>query len=136
MTLLIPWKHTSNVGVRAMDDQHAIIMDALNELRLGLVHSDNRASVDLLLVRIVEFTRLHFLCEERLMEQHGFPGLEGHRAEHQRLLAQLQETIQRMKRGEGAETSSLLAFLHDWFIDHVEYMDKQYGPWLNKQNLH
>ena len=32
MTLLT-WNHACSVGVKAMDDQHGILMDAMNELR-------------------------------------------------------------------------------------------------------
>ena len=35
MTLLVTWTHASNVGVRAMDNEHAIMMDVMNELRSG-----------------------------------------------------------------------------------------------------
>ncbi len=44
MTLLT-WSHECLVGVQAMDDQHGILMDTLNELRVMLLHgSDRRAS--------------------------------------------------------------------------------------------
>ena len=35
MTLLT-WNHACSVGVRAMDDQHGILMDAINELRIAV----------------------------------------------------------------------------------------------------
>ena len=34
------------------------------------------------------------------------------------------------------DISELLFFLHSWFIDHVEGLDQQYGPWLNKQGVY
>jgi hemerythrin len=76
-----------------MDDQHANIMDTMNELRLAMIRSHQQVSVDELLNKLIEFTRLHFWSEEQLMEQHGFPGLAAHRDEHQRLLRLLQETV-------------------------------------------
>lgn len=136
MTSLFQWQHSCSVGVRAMDDQHAIIMDTMNELRLALIRSHQQASADELLNKLIEFTRLHFWNEERLMEQYSFPGLAEHRTEHQRLLRQLQETFSWLHHGETANISELLFFLHDWFIDHVEGLDQQYGPWLNKHGVH
>jgi hemerythrin-like metal-binding protein len=119
-----------------MDDQHAIIMDTMNELRLALIRSHQQVSADELLNKLIEFTRLHFWSEERLMEQYGFPGLAEHRTEHQRLLRQLQETFSGLHHGETVNISELLFFLHDWFIDHVEGLDQKYGPWLNKHGVH
>lgn len=70
------------------------------------------------------------------LAQHGFPGLAGHRAEHQRLLARLQEAVNRLQHGEAVKMSDLLCFLHDWFFDHVEGMDQQYGSWLNEHGMY
>ena len=42
MTLLVTWTHASYVGVRAMDNEHAIMMDVMNELRMALVHGAER----------------------------------------------------------------------------------------------
>jgi len=119
-----------------MDDQHAILMDEMNELRRALVRGAHRGQADELLRKLIEFSRLHFRSEEQLLAQHGFPGLAGHRAEHQRLLAQLQEAVNRLQHGQAVKMSDLLCFLHDWFIDHVEGMDQQYGSWLNEHGIY
>ena len=136
MTLLILWNRACNVGVKAMDDQHALMMDTMNELRLVPIGSSKRVQEDDLLTRLIEFTRMHFLSEEKLMEQYGFPGLAEHRAEHQRLLAQLQKFITRLQHHEDVHMDDFLCFLHDWFINHVASLDQQYGPWLNRHGVY
>jgi hemerythrin-like metal-binding protein len=108
---LLTWNHACTVGVRAMDDQHGILMDTMNDLRLALVRGSGREQVSELLDRLIEFTRMHFWSEEQLMEQHGFPGLAEHRAEHQRMLAQiLQSGSSRATRREDADAPAALAF--------------------------
>jgi hemerythrin len=119
-----------------MDNQHAIMMDTMNELRLVLIGGGKRAQEDELLNRLIEFTRMHFVSEEHLMEQYGFPGLAEHRAEHQRLLAQLQESIARLQHRESAHMQDFLFFLHNWFIEHVAGLDQQYGAWLNEHGVY
>jgi hemerythrin len=136
MTLLLPWSRACDVGVQAMDDQHAIMMDTMNELRLLLARGAKRAQEDELLNKLIEFTRMHFLSEEQLMEKYGFPGLVGHRAEHQRLLAKLQESVYPLQHGETTHKGDVLRFLHDWFIDHVEGLDNLYGPWMNEHGVY
>jgi hemerythrin len=62
-----------------MDDQHGILMDTMNELRLAAVRGSSWEQVSELLNRLIQFTRMHFGGEEQLMEQHVFPGLAEHR---------------------------------------------------------
>jgi hemerythrin len=119
-----------------MDDQHGILMDTMNELRLAMVRGCGREQVSELLDQLIEFTRMHFWSEEQLMEQTGFPGVAAHRTEHHRLLAQILHSAHGLQHGEAVHMSDSLCFLHDWFIDHVEGLDQQYGPWLNKHGAY
>ena len=115
-----------------MDDQHGILMDAINELRLALVRGCGREKACQLLDKFIEFTRMHFWSEEQLMEQTGFAELGHHRAEHHRMLAEMLQAAHRLQYGEGFELRPLLCELHDGFLQHIDRMDRHYGPWLNQ----
>jgi hemerythrin len=133
---LLTWSHECIVGVKAMDDQHGILMDTLNDLRLKLVqgaeHKDTCEQLD----RLIEFTQQHFHCEEQLLEQQGFPGLAEHRAAHQLLLTQIQITLDRTRHNGNLELQPLLHFLRSWFLEHIEVLDQEYGPWLNARGVY
>ena len=134
MTLLT-WNHTCTVGVKAMDDQHGILMDTINELRLALVSGGDRNRMSAVLKRLIDFARQHFASEERLMEQSGFPGLDAHRAEHERMLEQLRASAQRAQNGLDVQMRPLLCALRDGFIGHIGGPDQEYGPWLNQRGV-
>ena len=134
MTLLT-WNHGCTVGVRAMDDQHGILMDTMNELRLAMVRGSCREQVSELLDRLIEFTRMHFWSEEQLMELTGYPGLAEHRAEHHSMLAQILQSAHRVQYGEGVEMNPLLHRLRDAYMEHTEGIDQEYGPWLNERGV-
>lgn len=134
MTLLT-WSHARTVGVKAMDDQHGILMDTMNELRLAVVHGLGREKVSEVLDRLIEFTRMHFWSEEQLMKQQGFPGLDEHRAAHQQILAQTLESAHRAQLGEQMQMRPLLCFLRESYIEHIEGLDQEYGPWLNERGV-
>jgi len=133
---LLTWSHARTVGVRAMDDQHGILMDTLNELRLAVVRGLGREKVSEVLDRLIEFTRMHFWSEEQLMERSGFPGLAEHRAEHHRMLARMLQSAHRVQYGEGVRMRPLLCSLRDEYLHHIEELDRQYGPWLNERNFY
>jgi hemerythrin len=118
-----------------MDDQHGILMDALNEMRLAAVRGSSREKVSELLDRLIEFTRMHFAGEEQLMERSGFPGLAEHRAEHQSMLAQMIYSAHRLQYGDGVQLGLLLYSLRDGYTRHIEGPDQQYGPWLNERGV-
>ncbi len=135
MTLLT-WSHSCAVGVQAMDDQHGILMDTMNELHKALVRGCTRDQLDEHLKRLSEFSRLHFICEEQLLERHGFPGLQQHRNAHQQLLREITETVERVEHSEGVEVAALLSFLRTWYGNHIEGLDQEYGNWLNERGIY
>lgn len=119
-----------------MDDQHGILVDAVNELRLAVVRGASHEVVRGLVERLVEFTAMHFKSEERLMEQWAFPDLAEHRVEHQRLLRQLGEKAHGFDSKGGFEVEFLLSLLCETFTAHIRERDQQYGLWLNACGIH
>ena len=132
---LLTWSHACSVGVRAMDDQHGILMDAINALRLALVRGHGRERISELLDEFIEFVRMHFWSEEQLMEQTGFAGLTEHRAEHHRMLADILQAAHRLQYNENVQLRPMLFDLHRGFLNHIESMDQKYAPWLHERGI-
>ncbi len=130
---LLSWTHASTVGVKAMDDQHGILMDAMNDLRLTLMNGSGKARTNAQLEQLIEFTRKHFQSEERLLEQQNFPDLPAHRIAHQRFLAQVREAV---NRGEDGESVRLIYMLRALYLEHIEQFDRPYGQWLNERGVY
>jgi hemerythrin len=118
-----------------MDDQHAVLMDTLNDLRLALIQGSSREQIGEILKRLIEFTRLHFASEERLLEESGYPHLAEHCRAHQRLLTQIEDAARSTQLNNELHTHSLLMFLREWYTGHVENVDSQYGTWLNEHGI-
>ena len=118
-----------------MDEQHAVLMDTLNEIRVALIRGERREQVSEALNRLIEFTRMHFASEEQLLEAHGFPGVSEHRDAHQKLLGQLEEAALRTQHHDDVRTKSMLLFLRDWYMKHMEDLDSLYGRWLNSRGI-
>jgi hemerythrin len=132
---LLTWSHACTVGVLAMDDQHGILMDTLNDLRLALVRGSGHNQASELMERLLDYTRMHFASEEKLMERSGFPGLSEHRAAHRGLLEKIHSASYHLQHGEGVRLRPLLNGLRNGYLNHIESMDRQYGPWLNARGV-
>jgi hemerythrin len=133
---LLIWNHECVVGVQAMDDQHAVIMDTMNELRQLIVQGGDRKLICDHIDRLIAFTQMHFQSEEQLLEQRGFPGIAEHRAVHQRLLSQVQSMLERARHSDAFEIEPFFQFLRNWYSEHIEGLDRQYGPWLNSRGVY
>jgi hemerythrin-like metal-binding protein len=133
---LLTWSHECIVGVEAIDDQHGILMDTLNELRVMLLRGAERRDVNLQLERLIDFTQMHFQSEEQLLLQQGFPGINDHRTAHKHLLAKLYAALEQINHEEALHFPSLLGFLPSWYLDHVEKLDQPCGVWLNQHGVY
>ena len=118
-----------------MDNQHAVLMETMNELNLSVVRGNGREQVCEELNRLIEFTRLHFSSEERLLEENDYPAITEHRDAHRKLLLQIEEAANRARHSETVQIGSLLSFLHSWYMNHTEGLDQRYGAWLNERGI-
>ena len=131
---LLTWSRVSSVGVRAMDQQHGVLMDTLNDLRQAAAQGARERAVKEF-GRVAEFARQHFLSEERLLEQMGFPALDEHRESHARLMEKMQIALERSQHGQNGEMQAAAAAVRVWLAEHIEQLDQNYGEWLNERGI-
>jgi hemerythrin len=132
----LAWSHACFVGVKAMDDQHGILVDTLNEARMQLLSGRGHKQLNEHMERLIEFTRLHFSCEESLLERHGFPGLAEQRAAHEQILTAILSAANCAENDEKTELHRLLSGLSVSYLQHIEALDRQYGAWLNDRGIY
>jgi hemerythrin len=126
MANFFEWDAKYNLGVQAMDDEHRLIIDAMNQLYE--LHVAKALGPRLLKVmqHLVQVTRRHFADEEAYMEKLGYPDLRKHRHMHAHLLERLDQFEAQM-RGSGAATEDLFNFLKMWLKAHICGIDTQYA---------
>ncbi len=133
------WKSQRTAGVRSIDEQHGILQDGLNELRIALKQGQECDAVRILLNRLAELARMHVASEERLLEQNHFPGLADYREKQKQLLRFLDtrpaycNSESRFRQSDSVY--DLADFLRVWFVAHAEEAGTQYGPWLLEHGI-
>lgn len=132
---LLTWNSSCAVGVRAMDEQHGILMDAMNEVRLSVVRGCGREQLSERMKRLIQLVGLHFHSEEQLMERNGFPGLEEHHEAHLRLLHSLRESARRAQHDPCVQLTPMLRLMRDEYLEHIGGLDQEYGPFLNLRGV-
>lgn len=128
--------HASAIaGVQAMEDQHEMVVDSLSSIGLQLTRGQSSARLCNQIELLIEFTGMHFGCEESLLRRHGYPRLEEHCRAHQDLLSQIRLAGHRAECGEDAELERLLASVRGNYLDHIDGLDRDYSRWLNSRGV-
>jgi hemerythrin len=132
---LVVWSEKLSVGVKAVDDQHTVLFDTINELHAAMMKGQARTIVGELLCKLLVYTRNHFSDEERMMEAANYPGLAAHQMKHRALTKQVEEYIARFQKGDLTLSNELASFLSDWLKTHILSVDQSYGPYLNEHGV-
>lgn len=130
---LAGWETEAATGISLIDVEHERIRQDAAGL-LGAVLSD-RPAAELrdAFQRLLAASEAHFLHEEEYARSSGFPGIEGHGADHRRLLEALR------KFGDatevlGPDRSSVAAdigrFLDGWLMNHIVTDDRRLAAHL------
>jgi hypothetical protein len=51
------------------------------------------------------------------------------------MLAEILQAAHRLQYGETLHLRPLLCQLHDGFLEHIERVDQEYGPWLRERGI-
>jgi hemerythrin len=120
----IQWTNDLNTGIEVIDSQHHRIVDYINNLD-DISSSNDRDQVEKVLGELVDYTLSHFAFEESLLEDAGYPFINGHKRVHQLFVKRVGDFQQRFKMGENI-TGELLSVLKSWLINHIRSDDNDY----------
>ena len=128
---VLTWKDDYSVGVTAMDTQHKQLFSLINQLYDAMQKSTMDETIKTVLPGLLNYTKMHFAAEEKLIGQANYPELEAHQAYHREFTAKITETVEKYKSTGIAPTVSLVTFLKDWLKDHI--LVKHYGEFINNR---
>ena len=127
------WKEEFSVGIPEIDAQHRTLTECITLIKEGMTGYAPWSFVDLALVRLADFARIHFAVEESLMRIHRYPELERHVREHRQFADRL-EKLQEMSPRVDASTETIV-FLQEWLHGHIMTSDRHYAAYLPKAGV-
>jgi hemerythrin len=127
----LEWTTNLSVGVAEIDEQHQELFRRSERLILALRAGD-RSEVETLLHYLTDYVMSHFQCEERLMVEAEYPGLNEHRDAHHRFQDELREQVKAYQRKGPTPLVALEVhnWLSDWLRRHIGVADRELGRWL------
>ena len=116
---VIRWSDALLVGIGFIDRDHQDAVEAMNRMAAAS-HEGLPVLADLEAFR--HHCAEHFGREEDMMRQVGFFALEPHSGEHDRVLAEMDQILGRMRTGEACP-AYITEALPQWFLEHRATMD-------------
>lgn len=120
----IHWDAKYEIGIARIDFEHRIFADLINELGSRIHLRKDRLSITRTLREIMKYADFHFLSEENIMEECGYPGFKEHQEQHRHLQRLLSTKAVALASGDESP-ADLLSFLTDWFLDHTVREDRR-----------
>jgi hemerythrin len=130
---LIEWRDDFRIGLPEVDQEHRLLIDAINQLHRELV-------VDAALVRVTgaigdihAAIASHFALEEKEMTALRYDGYVAHKTDHERLLDEILDILDEVVATGRYEPAALSARLSAWFVEHFRTQDARLHRWLVKR---
>ncbi|HEX4065404.1 MAG TPA: bacteriohemerythrin [Acidobacteriaceae bacterium] len=130
------WNESYSVGVHQLDAQHQKLFEVINTLADSMRAGKGEDVIRDVVGHLAVYTRTHFLQEEVLMKQTGYPGLPGHQQQHACLMADVEKYKSALDAGKNPDTVAVLNFLRRWLVDHIQKSDKAYSAHMNGHGVH
>ncbi len=127
---MFEWKNEYSVGIESIDEQHKKLFAIGRELYEAMSAGRGKASLALVLDRLVQYTAVHFVHEERMMRMYDYPDFLKHKMQHDELTKRVLKFQKDFEGGMASMTVQLLEFLRDWLEGHIRVSDFAYIPCL------
>lgn len=133
---LITWQNEYALGIEEIDKQHQKIVEIIN--RLYQLFSENKmtetGALQTILKELTDYADYHFTTEENYFANFKYPQAPGHIEKHNQYRAKVEE-FKNQLAGDNIKDVffTMTNFLHEWWIWHINNMDREYVS-LFKEN--
>lgn len=104
------------LGLEHLDLQHHYFLNLILDLRKNVISSED-ISLRYKLSALYAYARFHFISEENLMEECGFPNIEERHKMHGELIGKLHEVERLLTSSKSdANIEKFQHFLEAWFF--------------------
>jgi len=126
----LQWSETLSVNIPEIDLQHRQLIALIADLESALEAGADKEIMGRVIRELNTYVREHFTEEERWMKRCEFPGLKGHAAQHENFVEMLLHFELDYLADRKEVSEDLLAFLMNWFKEHILGFDQHYAHYF------
>lgn len=129
--MYIHWDDKLRIGNDLIDDEHRLMVMLCKKLDCAIRENVPKNQLVRTVLEMKKFAEFHFVSEENLMLESGYPGYAMHEKIHSQLLLQLDVVAGRINQGT-ADPQETLEFIWNWLGTHIENEDMKIGVYLDE----
>jgi len=133
---LVSWSAAFSVGIKLIDDQHKELLNLVNDMFNHVIGDEQaeRAYFREIIQKAVQYVKVHFSTEEKIMIHTNFPGYAEHKKAHDSFVLTVVEKVKDFETGRNTNFTLLgfTQFLKEWVLTHIAIMDKGYFTYFKK----
>ncbi len=123
---IIEWNDDFGLGIDELDRDHIMWIDMYNALYRAAQAGTDKSTLMMSFDELLSHTRFHFINEDAFMEEKGLEGAREHKAEHAKMLRQMNELRKGLQEAKTQETIiETLIVLRDWLVQHILESDRE-----------
>ncbi len=122
--MYIQWKKSLELNNDLIDTQHRMETFLCRKLDIAIKSRQSEQVIRWQMRELRQFTEFHFISEENLMNEIGYPAADEHALIHTDLLMQLDMMLAKIAHHREFP-EDLLYFLNKWLAQHIAIEDKK-----------
>jgi len=127
---LFEWDESYSVGHSEIDAQHKRLFQLAEDMHAAMAAGKGKQMLSQTLANLINYTKSHFSSEERLMQKYGYPEYPQHKAEHDKLTAQVLAFQSDFNAGRAMFSIDLMHFLKNWLAHHIGKIDQKVASYI------
>lgn len=131
----INWSDKLSVKVEIIDEQHKVLIGIINDLQEAMQAGRGKAIMNDVLIRLVDYIKMHFSMEEKLMAEYHYPDRIRHESQHFALTSQVGQLYVKVREEKMMVTIETMDFLKNWLNNHILQTDMALGEYLISKGM-
>lgn len=128
----LEWRFDLQSGNDEIDRQHLELFEIGNRFISSSLEGTDEAEIMKQLDSLLSLLNSHFACEEKILEQAGYPDTKYLRESHKDLSAKASRLKGAFERGEIKASAYFSYIVDEMILNHLKQEDKKFFPFLKK----
>jgi hemerythrin len=129
---IIKWLSSYEVGNDHIDKEHKIFLGLIQKLAADVESDTQEVRINRTFREVIKYAEFHFLSEENLMLDVGYPEYPQHKVMHEFLLEALNTNFQKFENDQ-VDLREIVTFLFEWFVKHTVSEDIKIGAFIGER---